>query len=76
MPHEFVIEKDGQILTFDDYDQIPKQFDLLIKFLPELLPCDHDNHDNSDHKHEHLEYWHSRLIELLENSHARSSQNW
>lgn len=73
MPHEFVIEKDGQILTFDDFDKIPLRFDMLIKFCPEVPECDHSNPHNHDHKHEIMEQWHNRFKQLLERTHATSS---
>lgn len=72
MPHEFVIEKDGKILTFDDFDKIPKKFDLLIKFNPEVPPCDHSDPHNHDHKHEILEHWRQRFQQLLEIANASS----
>jgi hypothetical protein len=73
MPHEFVIEKDGQILTFDDFDKIPEQFDILIKFCPALPPCDHSDPHNHDHKHKIMEQWHSKFKQLMERTNASSS---
>jgi hypothetical protein len=73
MPHEFVIEKDGKVLTFDDFDKIPKKFDHLIKFCPEVPPCDHIDPHNHDHKHEFIEQWRQKFDQLMEIANARRS---
>tara|TARA_R110000868_G_scaffold336728_1_gene597657 strand:+ start:1466 stop:1663 length:198 start_codon:yes stop_codon:yes gene_type:complete len=59
MAHEFVILKDGVLLTFDKYEDIPSTFDNLIKFAPEIPPGPHTDTD-----HEEIERWNEKLLAL------------
>ena len=59
MTHEFVILKDGVLLTFDKYEDIPSTFDNLIKFAPEIPPGPHTDAD-----HEEIEKWNEKLLAL------------
>jgi hypothetical protein len=59
MAHEFVILKDGVLLTFDKYEDIPSTFDNLIKFAPEIPPGPHTDAD-----HEEIEKWNEKLLAL------------
>ena len=36
MPHEFVILVNGKLETYTRYEDIPEEFDNVIKFLPEV----------------------------------------
>lgn len=73
MPHEFVVEKNGTLLTFDDYDKIPPDFDLLVKFLPELPECDHGNEQYQQQRQLVIQSWLDRFNHLMEIQNARSS---
>jgi len=59
MAHEFVILKDGVLLTFDKYEDIPSTFDNLIKFSPEIPSKPHTDAD-----HEEIEKWTEKLLAL------------
>jgi hypothetical protein len=63
---EFII--DGELKTFDDYTQIPEDFDHVIKFIPEIPDSPH-----SDHDHEEINKWNERLQKLMEKERARSN---
>lgn len=60
MPHEFVILNNGRLETYDNFNDIPKRFDNLIKFLPEVPDAPH-----TDEQHEEIHQWHDKLKELL-----------
>lgn len=59
--HKFVVMKDGELLTFTQYDDIPRDFDHVIEFLPEIPPEPH-----TQEQHEEIEQWNSKLQELME----------
>lgn len=60
MAHEFVILVDGKLQTYDKYEDIPLEFDNVIKFLPEIPEGPH-THD----QHEEIDQWNDKLKELL-----------
>ena len=41
MAHEFIIKDKGNLTTYTNYEDIPKVFDHVIKFLPEIPPEPH-----------------------------------
>ena len=66
MAHEFVLLIDGELKTFTEYEDIPKDFDNVIKFLPDVP------HEEVDHSGEH-NIWNDRLQELIKReTNARS----
>lgn len=69
MKHRFVVMKNEQLLTFDNFDAIPKDFDHLIEFVPEIPPGPH-----TDEQHEEIESWVSKFQLLMEIEHASSSK--
>lgn len=60
MAHEFVILRNGILETYDKYEDIPKSFDNVIKFLPEIPPEPHTHE-----QHEEIDSWNDRLKELM-----------
>lgn len=60
MKHEFVIRLNGQLVTYDKYEDIPMQFDNLIKFKP-CVPEGPHTHE----QHEEIDSWNDRLKELM-----------
>lgn len=60
MSHEFVIIRNGRKETYSDYDQIPKDFEHVIKFSPKIPVGPH-----TEEQHEEIEKWDSRLQDLL-----------
>jgi hypothetical protein len=60
MPHQFVVLKNGILLEFDKYEDIPEEFDNVIKFKPEIPegPHTHEEHDEID-------LWNQKLKELM-----------
>lgn len=70
MKSEFVIMINGQLHSYDRYEDIPAEFDHVIKFLPAVPPGPH-THD----EHDELALWNNRLQRLMEIERARSNQN-
>ena len=70
MAHEFVILVNGELVTYTNYDDIPEQFDNIIKFLPNIPdgPHSHDDHDE-------ISKWNERLQQLMEKELASSNKN-
>lgn len=61
MPHEFVVKRKGVLETYTNYDDIPKDFDHVIKFLPEIPEGPH-----TEEQHEEIESWNDKLQALME----------
>ena len=70
MAHEFVILVNEELVTYTNYDDIPEQFDNIIKFLPDIPdgPHSHDDHDE-------ISKWNERLQQLMEKERASSNKN-
>lgn len=60
MTHKFVIRIDQDLKEYSNYDDIPNEFDNLIRFEPVIPPEPH-----TEEQHEEIEKWNSRLHELM-----------
>lgn len=69
MAHRFVILIDNVLHTYDQYEQIPDQFDHVIEFSPEIPPEPH-----SHEQHEEIDSWLSKFQQLMEIEYASSSK--
>lgn len=67
--HEFVIMIDGQLQTFNNFEDIPNEFDHVIKFRPEIPEGPH-----TEEQHQEIEQWNSKLQKLMEIERAGSMQ--
>jgi hypothetical protein len=65
---EFVILRNGVLETYINYDDIPKTFDNVIKFMPDYSEGPHTHEE-----HEELHLWNDRLKELLKRETNASS---
>ena len=65
---EFVFQIDGREVTITKWDDVPEEFDHLIKFIPDIPPEPHTEED-----HEEMAQWNTRLQELMEKERARSN---
>lgn len=61
MPHEFVIKRNGVLETYHKYEDIPLDFDHVIKFSVEIPPGPH-----TEEEHEEIELWNDKLQRLME----------
>lgn len=67
---EFVFLINGEKKIFYRYEDIPDDFDNVIKFVPDIQAGPHTNHE-----HEEIEIWNTRLQQLMEKERARSNKN-
>lgn len=59
--HQFVFLINGKLKEYNKYEDIPEDFDHVIKFLPEIPDGPH-----SEEQHEEIEKWNLRLQFLIE----------
>jgi hypothetical protein len=57
---EYVIMVNGKLNTYENYEDIPKQFDHVIKFLPDVIPEPH-----TEEEHKEIETYNDKLQELM-----------
>ncbi len=60
MKGEFVILVGSELVTYDNYDDIPMKFDNLISFKPDALEPPHSEED-----HKEMETYNTKLQELM-----------
>ena len=60
MAHQFIILRNGILETYDKYEDIPEEFDNVIKFLPEI-PDEPHTHE----QHEEIDSWKDKLKDLI-----------
>jgi hypothetical protein len=59
--HEFVFKIKGQLVTVNKWEDVPQQFDHVIKFVPDIPPDPH-----TEEQHEEISLWNARLQQLME----------
>ena len=64
---EFQFIINGELVTFDKYEDVPEEFEHVIKFLPDVIPEPH-----TEEEHEEMAQWNTRLQKLMEKERARS----
>ena len=65
---EFQFIINGELVTYDKYEDIPEEFEHVIKFLPDVIPEPH-----TEEEHEEMAQWNTRLQKLMEKERARSN---
>jgi hypothetical protein len=70
MAHEFVLLVKGELKTYTNYEDIPDEFDNVIKFIPEIPDGPH-----SHNEHDEIEKWNERLQLLMEKERASSNKS-
>ena len=65
---EFQFIINGELVTFDEYEDIPEEFEHIIKFIPDVIPEPH-----TEEEHEEMAQWNTRLQKLMEKERARSN---
>ena len=63
---EFQFIVNGELITYDKYEDIPKDFEHVIKFIPDILAEPH-----TDKEHTEMALWNTKLQELMEKERAR-----
>jgi len=59
--HEFVFLVEGKEVTVNSWDDIPEDFDHVIKFVPEIPEPPH-----TEEQHDEIDKWNFRLQTLME----------
>jgi len=70
MTGEFVVLVNGKLHKFEKYEDIPKNFDNLIKFKPDVPSPPH-----TEYQHEEMNQWNTKLQQLMERERASSNKN-
>ena len=70
MPHEFVIKRNGVLETYTQFEDIPLDFEHVIKFIPEIPPEPH-----TEEQHEEIETWNNKLQILMQRERENASRN-
>ena len=65
---EFQFIVNGELITYDKYEDIPEKFEHIIKFIPDIPEEPH-----TEEEHDELSLWNERLQELMEKERARSN---
>jgi hypothetical protein len=68
MKGEFIIKVGSALVTYDNYDDIPMEFDNLISFKPDAPEPPHSEED-----HEEMEKYNTKLQELMGRENASSN---
>ena len=63
---QFIVNK--ELVTYDNYEDIPEKFEHIIKFIPDVPDEPH-----TDEEHEEMAIWNIRLQKLMEKERARSN---
>ena len=63
---KFVVN--GELVSYDSYEDIPNDFEHVIRFIPDVPPEPHTEED-----HEEMALWNTRLQKLMEKERARSN---
>jgi hypothetical protein len=64
---EFQFIINGELITFNKYEDIPNEFEHVIKFLPDIPEDPH-----TEDEHDEIAVWNARLQQLMEIERARS----
>ena len=70
---EFVFKIDGELVSFDSWENIPENFEHVIRFIPDLPEPEGEDGNHTAEQHEELAKWNGRLQELMEKERARSN---
>jgi len=65
---EFQFIINGELALYDKYEDIPEDFEHVIRFIPDIPPEPH-----TEDEHAEMALWNTRLQELMEKERARSN---
>ena len=63
---QFIVN--GELITYDKYEDIPEKFEHIIEFIPDIPEEPH-----TEEEHDELSLWNERLQKLMEKERARSN---
>ncbi len=67
---QFIVK--GELKTYDRYEDIPTDFEHVIKFLPDLPEPEGEDGEHTEEQHEQMLQWNTRLQGLMEKERARN----
>ena len=70
---EFQFIINGELVTYDKYEDIPEEFEHVIKFLHDITEPEGEDGYHTDEQHEAMAVWNTRLQELMEKERASSN---
>jgi hypothetical protein len=70
---EFQFIVNGELVTYDKYEDITEDFENVIKFIPDVPEPAGEDGNHTDEQHESMAVWNERLQELMEKERARSN---
>ena len=73
MMAEFQFVVNGELVLYDKYEDIPEDFDHVIRFIPDLPEPAGEDGEHTEEQHEELTLWNVRLQALMEKERARSN---
>ena len=65
---EFQFIVNGELVTYDKYEDIPDKFEHVIKFIPDIPEDPH-----TEDEHDEIAVWNTRLQQLMEKERASSN---
>ena len=65
---EFQFVVNGELVLYDKYEDIPEDFEHVIRFIPDVPEDPH-----TEEEHAEMALWNTRLQELMEKERARSN---
>jgi len=66
----YLIRDGGECIEFHDWNDIPMEFDNLIRFEPDLIPEPH-----TEEEHEIMESYNDKLKEIIGRERGHASRN-
>ena len=69
---EFQFIINGELVTYDKYEDIPDEFEHVIRFLPDVPEPEGEDGNHTEEQHQAMSVWNGRLQELMEKERARS----
>jgi hypothetical protein len=70
---EFQFIINGELVTFDKYENVPEEFEHVIKFLHDIPEPEGEDGNHTDEQHQAMAVWNIRLQELMEKERASSN---
>ena len=70
---EFQFVVNGELVLYDKYEDIPEDFEHVIRFIPDLPEPEGEDGEHTEEQHEELTLWNVRLQALMEKERARSN---
>ena len=69
---EFKFIVNGELVSYDRYEDIPDEFEHVIKFLPDVPEPEGKDGNHTNELHADMAKWNGRLQQLMEKERARS----